>query len=76
MSKAGRKLRRHNLFVGRTPLPTVSAWIEANRSRFRPGEVAEIVVEHDASCRYPAGAPCTCRSGPSIRIAGDEPGDN
>lgn len=78
MFKAARRLRRHgsNFFVGRKPLPAVEAWLEANRSRFRPGQVAEVVIEHDTDCHYPKGGPCSCRTGPEIRIRGEKPSEN
>jgi hypothetical protein len=55
-------------FVGRKPLPDLLAWVAANRARFRPGRVAELIVEHDATCRYPQGGPCVCRTGPDVRV--------
>ncbi len=77
-TSAARRLRRKNraAHIGRAPLPAVSAWLEANRSRFKPGELAEVVIEHDADCRYPGGGECSCRSGPEIRVWGEDPGSN
>jgi hypothetical protein len=57
-------------------LPSVSAWIEANRSRFRPGVLTEVVIEHDESCPYPTGGRCRCKYGPEIRIKDDRPEEN
>jgi hypothetical protein len=60
----------------RPPLPAVESWLAANRSRFSPGTVAEVVVEHEAECGYPRGGPCTCPDGPTIRVKGERAGDN
>ena len=69
--------RRGNaLSMGRPFLPSVAAWVEAHRSSFKAGDVHNIIVEHDAHCRYPAGAPCTCVAGPEIKIDGIDPRDN
>ena len=63
-------------FVGREPLPAVEAFVAANRSRFRPGTVAEVIVEHESYCRYPKGGSCSCPGGPEIRVRGEDPGSN
>jgi hypothetical protein len=68
--------RGRDAYVGRDPLPSVEAWVEANRPRFRPGQVARVVVAHDPDCRYPAGRPCTCKDGPAIRLEGEDPASN
>jgi hypothetical protein len=69
--------RRGNaLSIGRPFLPSVAAWAEAHRSRFKAGTVYNVVVEHDAGCRYPAGAPCSCVMGPEIKVDGIDPRDN
>ncbi len=65
------------LTLGRQPgLASVKAWVEANRSRFKPGTMTEVIVAHDPGCRYPAGDRCTCATGPEIRIEGLRPEDN
>jgi hypothetical protein len=61
------------LISGRKSLPSVKAWLEVNRSRFKPGSVLEILIMHDHSCRYPWGEPCTCLPGPEIKLAGENP---
>jgi hypothetical protein len=68
--------RGRDAYVGRPPLPAYEAWLEANRSRFRPGQVVEVEIIHDAHCRYPKGKPCTCVAGPEIRVKGEQPGSN
>lgn len=65
-----------DLYLGRAPLPVVTAWIEQNRDRFPLGKPSEIEVFHDADCRYPQGFPCTCLFGPEIRIKGENPEAN
>lgn len=82
MSKAARRLRRilhrrgPTLHVGRPPLPAVEAFVEAHRSRFRPGVVTELIVLHETDCPYPGGGPCVCPNGPEIRLSGDRPEEN
>jgi hypothetical protein len=61
---------------GREPLPAVEAWVEANRSRFRPGTLTQVTVEHDERCRYPSSGRCTCRTGPTIRVRDENPEEN
>jgi hypothetical protein len=65
--------RGRDLFVGRSPLPCVEAWLAANRSRFKPGEVTKVVIEHDECCLYPQDGPCKCKNGLEIRIKGEKP---
>jgi len=62
--------------AGREPLPCFNAWLTANRSRFKPGSVNQILIIHDHGCRYPWGEPCTCAPGPEIRVAGEKPDSN
>jgi hypothetical protein len=64
------------LLAGREPLPGLNAWLAANRSRFKPGSVNQILIMHDHACRYPWGEPCTCLPGPEIRVAGENPQNN
>jgi hypothetical protein len=64
------------LTMGRPFLPSVAAWVEVNRSRFKPGTLANIIVEHDPGCRYPEGRPCSCSNGPQIRTEGLESANN
>jgi hypothetical protein len=65
------------LHVGdREPLPAVEAWIAQNRARLKPGTVGVVQIWHDPGCRYPAGGPCTCRHGPEVKLAGDQPEEN
>lgn len=71
-----RRSRRMTLIAGRMPLPSFNAWFEANRSRFKPGSVNQILIMHDHYCRYPWGAPCTCLPGPEIKVAGENPEGN
>jgi len=65
-----------SLISGREPLPSFNAWLAANRSRLKPGSVNQILIMHDHGCRYPWGERCTCRSGPEITLAGENPGSN
>ena len=84
MNRAARRrqasIHRRNggrdLHVGREPLPALETRFAANRSRFKPGQFAEVVVEHDAHCRYPKGEPCTCVVGPEIHVRGERPEEN
>jgi hypothetical protein len=64
------------LFAGRKPLPRVQAWYAANRDRFKPGTFTQIIIAHDAHCRYPAGEDCTCVAGPEISVDGVNPEGN
>ena len=70
--------RQHDetLITGRKSLPSVKAWLAANRSRFKPGSIIEVLILHDQSCRYPWGEPCTCLPGPEIKLAGENPERN
>ena len=69
--------RRGNVAtLGRPFLPSVAAWVEAHRSRFKEGTIHNVIVEHDAGCRYPAGGPCSCVVGPEIRSEGVRPEAN
>lgn len=60
--------------------PGIEAWAEQNRdrlARLAKGQVHSVEVWHDADCRYPQGGqPCTCRKGPEIRLAGEDPEAN
>jgi hypothetical protein len=71
-----RRLPGMTLIAGREPLPSLSTWIAANRSRFKRGSVNELLIMHDHGCRYPWGEPCTCVPGPEIRVAGENPHSN
>jgi hypothetical protein len=66
----------NTLHVGREPLPSVRAWVEAHRSRFRAGTIASVIVEHDATCGYPRGGACTCANGQRIKVEGVEAENN
>lgn len=68
--------RGRDLHIGREPLPAVAAWLEANRSRLRPGQVTAVQVLHESHCTYPKGGPCACPDGPEIRIKGERPEEN
>lgn len=67
-----KRLPGMTLIAGREPLPNLSAWLAANRSRFKPGSVNQILILHDHGCGYPWGQPCTCVPGPEIRVAGED----
>jgi hypothetical protein len=60
----------------REAIPGFAAWLEANRGRFKAGSVKHILILHDEQCRYPWGRPCTCRLGPEINVAGEDPEAN
>ena len=66
-----RRPRGMTLIAGE-PLPSLTTWLAANRSRFKRGSVNQILVIHDHGCRYPWGEPCTCPCGPEIRVAGED----
>jgi hypothetical protein len=66
-----RRPRDVALIRGREPLSSLSTWLAVNRSRFARGSVNHILIIHDHGCRYPWGDPCTCPSGPEIKVAGE-----
>lgn len=51
--------RRHELLIGAPGLLYALTGYSG-----APGEFVQLVTLHDADCRYPSGAPCTCVAGP------------
>jgi hypothetical protein len=68
--------RGRDAYAGRESLRAVDAWLAANRSRLKAGQLAEVVIEHESYCRYPKGGRCTCPGGPEIRIKNEDPRRN